>query len=48
MGMPIFLDSGAVVPTDFIKTLEFGGKKIVFKFPNIDTKGTKWADYLVK
>ena len=46
MGMPIFLDSGAVVPTDFIKTLEFGGKKIVFKFPNIDTKGTKWMDYI--
>lgn len=48
MGMPIFLDSGAVVPTDFIKTLEFGGKKYIFKFPNIDTKGTKWADYLVE
>ena len=47
-GMPLILNSGAVVPTDFIKTLEFGGKKIVFKFPNIDTKGTKWMDYLVK
>lgn len=45
---PLLLNSGAMVPTDFIKTIKFGDKKVVFKFPNIDTKGTKWADYLVE
>ena len=39
------LPSGATVPSGFIKVLQFGGKTITFKFPNIDTKGTDWIDY---
>lgn len=42
------LPTGATIPSGFIKILEFGGKKYTFKFPNKDTKGTKWADYLVE
>lgn len=41
------LSSGASVPSGFIKILEFGGKKVTFKFPNTDTKGTNWIDYRV-
>ena len=41
------LESGATVPSGFIKVLEFGGKKVTFKFPNVDTKGTDWINYLV-
>lgn len=39
---------GATIPSGFRKILEFGGKKYIFKFPNKDTKGTKWVDYLVE
>lgn len=39
------LESGATVPSGFIKVLEFGGKKVTFKFPNADTKGTDWIEY---
>ena len=38
---------GATIPSGFTKTLEFGNNKYIFYFPNIDTKGTKWIDYLV-
>lgn len=40
------LPSGATVPTGFIKTIEFADKVITFKFPNGDTSGTDWIDYL--
>jgi DNA/RNA endonuclease G (NUC1) len=39
---------GATIPSRFIKTLTFEGKKYVFNFPNQDTKGTRWVDYLVE
>ena len=39
------LPSGATVPSGFIKTIQFDGKTVVFKFPNKDTKGTDWIDY---
>ena len=42
------LPSGATVPKAFRKTIEAGGKTIVFYFPNIDTSGTDWQDYIVK
>ena len=42
------LPSGATVPVAFRKTIEAGGKTIVFYFPNIDTSGTDWQDYIVK
>ena len=42
------LPTGTTIPSGFRKILEFGGKKYIFKFPNKDTKGTKWVDYLVE
>ena len=42
------LPSGATVPRAFRKTIEAGGKTIVFYFPNIDTSGTDWQDYIVE
>jgi endonuclease G len=39
---------GATIPSRFKKIITFGGKKYIFDFPNKDTKGTKWADYLVE
>ena len=40
------LPSGATVPSGFIKVLRFGDKVVTFKFPNTDTKGTDWIDYI--
>ena len=42
------LPSGATVPSAFIKTIEFSNKKVVFKFPNKETKGTSWLDYRIE
>ena len=42
------LPSGATVPVAFRKTIEAGGKTIVFYFPNKDTSGTDWQDYIVQ
>ena len=41
------LPSGATVPTGFRKTIEFADQKVIFEFPNGDTKGTDWIDYKV-
>ena len=41
------LPSGATVPRAFRKTIKAGGKTVVFYFPNIDTSGTDWEDYIV-
>jgi len=41
------LSSGATVPSGFRKTITFGDREIVFEFPNEDTSGTYWMDYLV-
>lgn len=42
------LPTGAVIPTGFRKTLTFNNTSYVFEFPNEDTKGSDWIDYLVK
>lgn len=42
------LPTGAVVPTGFRKTLIFNDKEYVLVFPNGDTRGTDWTDYIVK
>ena len=39
---------GATIPSGFRKIITFGGKQYVFVFPNQDTKGTKWINYLVE
>jgi len=38
---------GATIPSGFKKILKFGDAMYEFYFPNIDTKGTKWIDYLI-
>ena len=42
------LRTGATVPTGFIKTITIGDVTQVFVFPNKDTKGTNWIDYIKK
>tara|TARA_R110002074_G_C12189420_1_gene634074 strand:+ start:6 stop:587 length:582 start_codon:yes stop_codon:yes gene_type:complete len=45
-GEETVLPTGATIPSGFRKTITIGDKTRVFEFPNIDTKGTKWIDYL--
>lgn len=40
--------TGAAIPKEFIKIIKFGDKKLTFIFPNKNTSGTDWIDYLVK
>ena len=40
--------AGAAIPKEFIKTIKFGDKVITFVFPNKDTSGSDWIDYLIK
>ena len=47
-GEEIVLPTGATIPSGFRKTITIGDKTRVFEFPNIDTKGTKWIDYIIK
>jgi len=47
-GELIVLPTGATVPSGFRKSITIGNKTRVFEFPNIDTKGTKWIDYIIK
>lgn len=42
------LSSGATVPRAFRKTIKAGNITKVFYFPNIDTSGTDWEDYLIQ
>lgn len=44
----IRVPTGAAIPKEFIKVIEFGDKKLKFIFPNTNTSGTDWIDYLVK
>lgn len=46
-GVPNRLTTGAVVPTAFKKTLRFDKKVLVFYFPNEDTTGKDWYDFLI-
>ena len=40
------LPTGATVPSGFRKTITIGDVVRVFEFPNADTKGTSWINYL--
>jgi len=42
------LPTGATVPSGFRKTITIGDVTRVFEFPNADTKGTSWINYLIK
>ncbi len=39
---------GATIPSGFKKTITMGDIKKTFEFPNADTKGTSWIEYLKK
>lgn len=39
---------GATIPSGFKKTIIMGDIKKTFEFPNADTKGTNWIEYLKK
>ena len=41
------LPTDAVVPTGFNKTIWFDDKKIAFYFPNEDTTGKDWSDFII-
>lgn len=40
--------AGAAIPKEFVKIIKFGDKKLTFVFPNKDTSGTDWIDYLIE
>jgi DNA/RNA endonuclease G (NUC1) len=40
--------TGAAIPKEFVKIIKFGDKKLKFIFPNKNTSGTDWIDYLVE
>ena len=42
------LPTGATVPSGFRKSITIGDITRVFEFPNADTKGTSWINYLIK
>lgn len=44
---PQTVSGGASIPKSFRKILKFDDREIVFEFPNQDTSGTHWTDYLV-
>ena len=45
---PQRVPGGAAIPKRFIKTIKWGDKVVKFDFPNANTKGTDWIDYLIK
>ena len=42
------MKSGAKIPRGFYKTITFDNSTFVFYFPNKDTSGTDWNNYLLK
>ena len=42
------LPSGATVPRGFVKTISWEGKRIKFYFPNENTTGKSWSDFMIK
>lgn len=46
-GMPNRLTTGAVVPTGFRKTIKFDDWLLIFYFPNSDTKGKDWHEFII-
>lgn len=45
---PKRVPGGAAIPKGFIKIIKWDTREIRFEFPNSNTKGTDWMDYLVK
>lgn len=45
---PPRVPGGAAIPKGFRKIMKWDGKEVVFEFPNTNTKGTDWIDYLVE
>lgn len=45
---PQRVPTGAAIPKEFKKTITWGDKTAVFLFPNGDTRGTDWIDYIQK
>lgn len=41
------LTTGATVPTGFEKTIKFNGRIVIFYFPNEDTTGRYWYEFIV-
>jgi len=46
-GKPNRLTTGAVVPTGFKKTIRFDNRLVIFYFPNVDTSGKDWHEFIV-
>jgi len=44
---PQTVSGGASIPKSFRKILKFDDREVIFEFPNEDTSGTHWTDYLV-
>lgn len=42
------LESGATVPSYFIKTISFENYVFTYKFPNKDVKGKNWSSFKIK
>jgi len=42
------LETGATVPSFFIKTITFENYEFIYKFPNGDVKGKNWATFKIK
>lgn len=40
--------AGAAIPKEFVKIIKFGDKELKFVFPNKDTSGKDWIDYLIE
>lgn len=43
----IILPTGATIASFFIKTIQFGSKSIIVKFPNKDVSGRKWSEFII-
>lgn len=46
-GPPNRLITGAFVPSGFKKIIKFDNKQIVLYFPNEDTRGSVWYDFII-
>lgn len=44
---PQRVGGGAAIPKSFRKILKFNDREVIFEFPNQDTSGTHWTDYLI-
>lgn len=44
---PQRVGGGAAIPKSFRKILKFNDREVIFEFPNQNTSGTHWTDYLI-